>query len=404
MPRRYALIGFAEALAAPEVVWSLSDAGFRVVAFCRKGRSSALHHSRKVACHEICPPEIDLRTALSDLQNLLARLAAEIGESNAILFPLDDKALWLTSRIKLDSGWLLAGPHGGNAELALNKCRQVQVARDAGFNVPETLFARRAEEILSSAIADTFPIILKASECVPTWQGRAYSCRKWICANREELSKALDEWRERNPILVQPFITGVGEGVFGLAAPDGVRAWSAHRRLRMMNPQGSGSSACISEGVPDHLRHTTEAMIAKAGWQGIFMIELLRDESGRLWFVEFNGRPWGSLALSRRQGLEYPAWQAEITIDPQSPAGTGALSGPGVVCRNVGRELMHLLFVLRGPRSKALRSWPPFWKTIGDVVLFRPTDTVYNWRRDDCGVFFADVYSTIRNNLFKSTN
>ena len=50
------LLGFAEADAAPEVVWSLVDAGVRVMAFARKGRASALRHSRHVACYEITPP------------------------------------------------------------------------------------------------------------------------------------------------------------------------------------------------------------------------------------------------------------------------------------------------------------------------------------------------------------
>ena len=53
----------------------------------------------------------------------------------------------------------------------------------------------------------------------------------------------------------------------------------------------------------------------------MFMIELLRDRTGKVWFVELNGRPWGSMALSRRQGFEYPAWHVKLAIDPQSRAG-----------------------------------------------------------------------------------
>ena len=37
------------------------------------------------------------------------------------------------------------------------------------------------------------------------------------------------------------------------------------------------------------------------------MTDLLRTEDERLWFVEFNGRAWGSMGLSRRQALKYPA-------------------------------------------------------------------------------------------------
>jgi hypothetical protein len=396
------LVGFAEALAAPEVVWSLADEGFQVVAFARKGRPSALRHSRYVACHEICPPEVDLRTSLSELQSLLASLSAKQECTQKIVFPLDDKAVWLGCRLLLGNQWLLAGPSGTNAELALNKCLQVQVARDAGFNVPKTGLARTANDIFNFAASESFPIILKPSECVPVRQGQLHDCGKWTCANQSELEAAMTEWQESVPLLVQPFIVGTGEGIFGLAAPDGIRAWSGHRRLRMMNPQGSGSSACVSQAVPKDLRHNVEALIRSTGWHGLFMVEVLRDRSGKVWFVELNGRPWGSMSLCRRQGLEYPAWQVQLAIDPQSPVGMQASSAPGVVCRNIGREFLHLLFVLRGPKSKALNVWPSFGKTLVDVLDVRREDTWYNWRRDDRKVFFADCFNLVKSNVFKS--
>jgi hypothetical protein len=404
MTQNTVLIGFAEASAAPETVWSLVDAGFNVVAFAREGRASALRHSRYVLCHDICPPEVDLQASLSDLQSLMTFVGAQAGYAPCVLFPLDDKGVWLASKVRLDSGWLLAGPRDAQAELALNKCVQTRLAEESGFNVPSTGMARSASEVFEFAATQPFPIILKAAECVPVWQGRLHTCRKWICANRGELERAVAEWGERVPLLLQSFVSGTGEGVFGLAVADGVRAWSAHRRLRMMNPQGSGSSACISQTVPDDLKRKVVTMIERAGWRGLFMIELLRDSSGTLWFVELNGRPWGSISLARRQALEYPAWHVQLALDSTSQAGAGASSEVGVVCRNAGREFLHLLFVLRGPRSRALSTWPPFWKTVRDVVHVRRGETMYNWRREDPKVFLADFYSTVKDNLFKSRN
>lgn len=405
MSQTTVIVGFAEAMAAPETVWSLVDAGFRVVAFARKGRSSALRYSRYVECHEICAPESDLRAALSDLYSLLHLLRVKSDGAPLILFPLDDKAVWLCSKMQVDSpGLLAAGPRGACADLALDKNLQVEAARGAGFNVPRTVLARTAKNLFDFCAAESYPIILKASDSVPTYQGRVHSCRKWICANHAELERAIAEWGERVPLLAQTFITGVGEGVFGLAAPEGVRAWSGHHRVRMMNPQGSGSSACGSQQVPQDLRSQAEVLIRNAGWRGLFMIELLRDASGKLWFVELNGRPWGSMALCRRQGLEYPAWHVELALDERSQAGLAVPSRSDVVCRHAGREFMHLLFVLRGAKSNALRKWPSFWKTIGEVIHFHRGDGLYNWRRDDPKVFITDFYYTIHDNLFKPKN
>jgi hypothetical protein len=398
------LIGFAEAMAAPEVAWSLVDAGFQVISFARRGRASALRHSRHVVCHEICPPESDLQRSLSDLRAVMDSIQAEGGGIQLIFFPVDDKAVWLGSRLNHPNDWLIAGPTGAQAELALNKCVQAEMAREAGFNVPDTLLAHTSNEIMEFAKSKSFPIILKAAECVPTRGGRVYSCRKWICANSSELDRAFAEWAERVPLLVQSFVRGTGEGVFGLAATEGVRAWSAHRRLRMMNPQGSGSSACISQTVPEDLKTCAEKMIRRAGWRGVFMIELLRDAAGKLWFVELNGRPWGSMSLSRRQGFEYPAWHVQLAMDPDSQAGVVPASASGVVCRHIGREFMHLLFVLRGAKSKALDNWPSIWKTFAEMLRVRRGDTYYNWRRDDAKVFFADCYYTVHDNVFKDGN
>jgi hypothetical protein len=142
--------------------------------------------------------------------------------------------------------------------------------------------------------------------------------------------------------------------------------------------------------------------MAKADWRGLFMVELLRDPDGKLWFVELNGRPWGSMALARRQGLEYPAWHIELALDEHSSAGLAAAPVGGVVCRNVGRELMHLAFVLRGPRSSAQRTWPRFWKSFIDVAAIRSSDRIYNWRRSDWRVLLADIYYTVSKNVFKA--
>jgi hypothetical protein len=403
MPQPTILVGFAEALAAPEVVWSLVDEGFRVAAFARRGRASALRYSRHVVCHEICPPESDLAASLSDMSSLLASLAPEPG-SQGILFPLDDKAVWLCNRLQHRGNWILAGPQGTSADLALNKYLQIEAARRAGFDVPHAALAQTAKDVFDFSATEPFPLILKPADCVPILRNRANSFRKWICANRAELEGAVNEWAGRVSLLVQRFVTGTGTGIFGLAAPDGIRAWSAHRRLRMMNPQGSGSSACISQTLPPDLRRKAETLIAGAGWRGLFMIELLQDASGNSWFVELNGRPWGSMALSRRQGLEYPAWHVRLTIDGRDPVGMTLPARRDVVCRHIGRELMHLLFVLRGARSKALSNWPSFWKTVGQMMCLHRSDALYNWRRDDPKVFLADCYYTIHDNLFKARN
>lgn len=92
---------------------------------------------------------------------------------------------------------------------------------------------------------------------------------------------------------MQPLIRGVGEGLFGYVGPRGVTAWSSHRRVRMVNPHGSASSACRSNPVDGDLIGPSERFLSAIGWRGMFMLEFLRDSDGEPWFMELNGRTWG---------------------------------------------------------------------------------------------------------------
>lgn len=388
-------IGFAEALSAPEVVWSLVDAGYRVAAFARRGRRSPIRHSKYVQITEITPPEVDCGKAVSELGVLLGSLTR--GGQQGVLMALDDAAVWLCGQVELSDGWVCAGAGKQLVHVALDKSLQTRAAAAAGLRVPDTIVATSAEQVL--ACENRLPVILKPARAIWQHGERLFGGRHRTCANRTELERAVSDWKEAYPVLVQPFIKGTGEGVFGMATDEGVKAWSAHRRIRMVNPQGSGSSACASVEIPAELKKPIETLIKQTGWRGIFMVELLRDQHGVPWFVEFNGRPWGSMALSRRRGLEYPAWNVNHAIQPQSNGVAEADPSKHLVCRNFGRECVHLLFVLRGPRSSAFREWPSFWRALFDVLHIRKNDAFYNWRRDDKTVFFTDWWYTVSENV-----
>lgn len=394
-------VGFAEALAGPEVVWSLAQAGFRVAAFARRGRATALRKSRYVRVFDITPPEQDLDQAARDLANLLQNLRDPTRPTQAWVFPLDDAAVALTSRPGSYAPWNLIGPTGPLARLALDKPAQLAAARKAGFEVPEFWHVTHPKEL--QALRPHLPLILKSAEAIVDRGGRLGKGRNWICGNEAEWDRALSQWKGAWPLIVQRYIPGVGEGVFGLASDRGLHVLSAHRRLRMMNPHGSGSSACASQPVHADLRILTERFVRETGWRGLFMIELLRDTSGKLWFMELNGRPWGSTALSRRQGLEYPAWAAEFALNPSAiPSDPPSRGSESMVCRNLGREWMHLLFVVKGPKSSALQEWPHFGTALRDLCQFDSQHRFYNWNRNDPKVFLYDTWYTLRDNLVKT--
>jgi hypothetical protein len=121
------------------------------------------------------------------------------------------------------------------------------------------------------------------------------------------------------------------------------------------------------------------------------MVELLRDIPGRPWFMELNGRTWGSMALARHRGYRYPSWGVRSALDPAFvPAEPH--EPPEITARHLGREIIHLGTVLA-------RGGAPRLATVRDVLTVRRSDRWYNYRRDEAGIFVADTWATIRSQV-----
>lgn len=121
------LVGFADALAAPEAAASLLASGYRVVSFSRRGRAVALRHMRGVEIVEVTAPEQDFDACVREL--------ADVASAHDVIMPLDDAAVLACDR-GLPADALVAGPRGSRALLALDKREQLRAADAAGFEVP----------------------------------------------------------------------------------------------------------------------------------------------------------------------------------------------------------------------------------------------------------------------------
>jgi hypothetical protein len=376
------LIGFGDAIAAPEAAWSLLDAGYRVSSFTRPGQVPPVARCHGVELVRVAAPEVDADATARDLRELVGS-----GSVSAVL-PLDDRAIWVCDRALSGTGASLVGPAGDLAELALDKRLQLEEAESAGFDCLPARVVDRETDLLQT---EDFPVVVKPVRPIELIGSALHRGSNVVCANRAELEAAAGTWGERQSVLVQRFVRGTGEGLFGLAGHEGVTSWSAHRRIRMMNPAGSAASACVSRPVDPELVERAETFVKRTGWLGPFMMEFIRDVDGKQWFLELNGRLWGSLALSRRARLEYAAWAVHQALDPSFVAPSPAVP-EGIVCRRLGAELAHLGFVLRGPRSSALApAWPTRISALRSVLAVRRSDHWYNCRRGNESVMVADT-------------
>jgi hypothetical protein len=374
-------MGFAESFAAIEAAWSLQRAGMRVLAFTRSGARPPLHLVPEVELVQVTAPEVDATAWVEDVAAAATRHAADA------FLPLDDAALWLTGSASL-APCAVVGPTARGVAVALDKEAQVKLATACGLRVPPT----EVVEDLDDLRLDAGPRVVKPAEAVRLVGHRLVRPKGRICADDHELDVARRAGLGGR-MLVQPVLAGRGEGLFGSVDRGESAPWSAHRRVRMVNPSGSASSACESAEVDLELQTGTARLLEALSWSGLFMTEFLRDAAGRPWFMELNGRAWGSLALARRRGLEYPAWAVQAALGlPRAPAPPE--HPPSLRCRHAGRELAHLGFVLRGSRSAAV-VFPGRGATVRDLLTVRRSDRLYNWDPGQPRVLLADTWQTV---------
>jgi hypothetical protein len=396
MTRPAILLAFADALAGPEAFFSLSAAGFDVDVLVRRDRPLPILARRLPVrqVHQVTAPETSLERCLDDLRALdRSQWVAAIG--------IDDIALRLLGGDERVLGPLpLASAHGDQAAFALDKARQIEMARSAGFAVPE------AGEIVVPADAariENFPAILRPRHAIMIRDGRILKQPVHFLMTADDRVTVQARLKETElPLIAQPLVRGIGEGLFGFATARGMVNLSAHRRLRMMNPHGSGASACVSLPVDPVLAAAAGRLVEAIGWRGPFMIEMLRGREGTPWFIEFNGRLWGSTALARRCGLEYPAWAARQAIEPdfEPPAVEAKI---GLIVRHLGRDIVHCLMALRGPKTRFhAEDWPNVFGSAAAALAPAPGAGFYNHDPRHPRFFLHDALETVASQIRKA--
>jgi hypothetical protein len=287
------LIGFAEALSCIEVYYSLRRE-YNVYIISKKAQGSVLKYSPGIKIVEVGSPQDSINKVLEKIREVIDEKEIDI------FFPLDDESLYLFGELKqtLD----LKGPSLSQVQLSLNKQMQVKLAKASGLPVLQTS--------LNCDLNKT-PKIIKPVHAIQKNEDRLTKDRIFILSDKEEELDFYQKQEVHFETLEQEWIPGNGSGIFGIRIGKNVFHWSAHKRIRMMNPHGSGASACEISQCPHHLLQPMKQFLDEFDYQGLFMFEFLVDLEGNYWFIELNGRPWGSMALACRQGLNYPKWQVD---------------------------------------------------------------------------------------------
>ena len=90
------------------------------------------------------------------------------------------------------------------------------------------------------------------------------------------------------------------------------------------------------------------ALVSNLGWEGIFELEMVRDQGGRFRPIDFNPRVYGSMALAESAGAPLAALWCDLLLGRELPS---IESRAGVRYRweeAEARNLLWLGFALAG--------------------------------------------------------
>lgn len=321
------LVTDVEERAALAVCRGLAAAGYSVSGAAGT-RPAAGHWSRSVSRRYTLP---NPRQSPAAFATGLAEIAAR--DEHAALVPSIDAATLAVSghRADLEPHVLVALPAHEIVLRCLDKPTVLAEAEAAGIGPPPSVTCERADEAVEAAAELGYPVVVKPTRSFAdgTMQTTRYA------DDAEALRTLLAD--STLPVIVQRCEPGAIVSLSGVVHRGELLAVCVARDARMWPPRGGFTSASSTIEPPAGLVERVSGLLASLGWEGIFQLELVETRGG-LAAIDFNPRPYGSLALALAAGANLPAvWMHALLGRPVQPV----VARPGVRYRWEETEILN---------------------------------------------------------------
>jgi predicted ATP-grasp superfamily ATP-dependent carboligase len=359
------------------------------------GRGSAVAFIRSLAraghvviagdTHRISPGRWSRSTSASfrypdpyaDPDGAAESIRAQVVEHRVdVLLPMTDATLRVAASLgaRLPATCRIGTPPGEAASIAADKQRTVDLAAKLGVPVPATVVVRSPAEARSAAGSLGWPVVVKpVSSLGSDIDGALRKFEVGYGFDEDDLERKVRDLGGGREVLLQERCAGEGVGVEVLVDRGRVLRSFSHRRIHEVPVTGGASALRESIAVDPELLDYTERLMGELRWTGLAMVEFKSGTSGyRL--MEINGRPWGSLPLAVRAGVDFPAEYVRLLLgDHTEVAVEPSAYSLGTVARNLQLEIVWIASVLRGPASGAVDGWPPRRVALASILrLFSP--------------------------------
>jgi predicted ATP-grasp superfamily ATP-dependent carboligase len=325
----------------------LAAAGYRVCAIAHR-RPAATHWSRSCAERVVLPdPRQSVRRFVDGLEELLST------GRYAVLIPGSDAALLAVSehRDRLERLALLGLPSREAVQRSVDKRLLLELAAGARLAQPPSEVCGDLAEGKTAASRLGYPIVLKPAQSFERVNGGLRQHGVALVADEETLEQAARKLPP--PFIVQRYERAAFVSCTGVFADGRLLALTTSRVLRLWPPNAGMHTFSETVQAPDGLADRVRELLAAAGWQGIFQLQMLELPDGRLAVIDLNPRVFASITLDDYAGANLAALWCDWLLgrDP-----VPVLARPARRYRWEEGELCHLAWQLRHGRLRAASS------------------------------------------------
>ena len=258
-------------------------------------------------------PHYDEERLIEDLEAVGSRLP-----QRGVVFPAHDDYVVALSRNKarLEKYFTVPVAPWERMKILADKELQMELARQAGIDIPITAVIHGPEDLAAAAAGVPFPAVLKPA--VPLAMVRRTGLKAVVVETRDRLDRAYGRLSFCGSLLLQEVVPGGDEevyisGTYHDAASRPLALFTG-RKLRQ-HPRGFGVTRLGESRWSRELVDLTLKLLAQVCYQGVSDVEFKRDpRDGRFKLMEINARYgfWGPLATASGVNLPYIAYRDAI--------------------------------------------------------------------------------------------
>ena len=343
------IVGHSRAGLAVARSLALRDVSFAVLG---PDPHSLAFHSRFVKHALRCPPPSEQPEAF--LQLLLGVIRAH---NVRLVMPVTDEGVFVLDRFRgeLERHTKLAMPRSAALHSVLDKRVNLELARQLGIPCPRQFELKGPEQIPEMIESLGFPIVLKPPSPPGYPNVPAFPFKVLFAHTEQQLRRYMEQHCQRGAYpLFQECAVGTVHNLCCFAARGEVLAIHEYHSIRRVF--GEGVLREIVEPIPEAER-SARRMLAALEWDGVAHLGFfVSKDAQQLWYMETNGRFWGSLQGSVHAGWDFPYWTYDYFLHGKRPE-PGPIKIRSRTCWHRG-DLEALLHYLMGGEAPATGTNP----------------------------------------------